>query len=218
MAKLLVVGGNGFIGGEVCKVATERGFDVVGVARSGAPELDEPWVEKVTWVKASALEPNLWRAHLAGVGAVVHAIGILKEKPDKGVTFERINGDTAVIAAEEAEKAGVGTFVFVSASATPPTVDKAYLEHKRRAESEITRRDLRAIILRPSLIYGPRRPISQVVGKALEVAQRIPGVPRQDRPLSVKTVAHAAVSAVEQEAVSGVLDTGAISTLGSARG
>ena len=213
MKKLLVTGGNGFIGGEVCKVALSRGYEVVGVARSGAPDLDEPWVKAVTWVSADLLEPNLWRAHLVGCDAVVHCIGILKEKPDKGVTFERINGDSAIVAAEEAERAGVGAFVFVSASTTPPTVDKAYLEHKRRAEGEITKRNLRAVILRPSLVYGSRRPLSNVVGKAVEFAQKIPGVPKEDRPMSVETLAEAAVNAVERE-VSGILDIDAIEALG----
>lgn len=212
--KLLVTGGNGFIGGEVCKVAVGRGYEVVGVARSGAPKLDEPWVQEVTWVSANILEPNLWRAHLAGCDAVVHSIGILKEKPDKGVTFERINGDTAIVAAQETANAGVGAFVFVSASTTPPTVDNAYLEHKRRAETEIAKQNVRAVILRPSLVYGPRRPLSNVVGKAVEFAQKIPGVPQEDSPMSVETLANAAVSAVEQEEVNGIVDINAIEALG----
>ena len=214
MGKLLVTGGNGFIGGEVCKAAVRRGYEVVGVARSGAPELDELWVDEVTWVKANVLEPNLWRAHLTNCDAVVHSIGILKEHPDKGVTFERINGDTAIVAAEEAEGAGVGAFVFVSASTTPPTVDKAYLEHKRRAEAEITKKNLRPVILRPSLVYGSRRPLSNVVGKAVEFAQKIPGVPQEDRPISVETLGSAAVSAAENKEVSGILDIAAIEALG----
>ncbi len=214
MTKLLVTGGNGFIGGEVCKVALQRGCEVIGVARSGGPDLDEPWVKEVTWVKANVLEPNLWRAHLAGCDAVVHSIGILKEQPDKGVTFERINGDTAIVAVEEAERAGVSAFVFVSASTTPPTVDGAYLEHKRRAEEEIAKRSLRPVILRPSLVYGSRRPLSNVVGKAVEFAQKIPGVSKEDSPMSVETLAKAAVNAALREEVSGILDVGTIEALG----
>ncbi len=214
MAKLLVTGANGFIGSEVCKVALKRGYEVVGVARSGAPDSDDPWIQEVTWVSANVLEPNLWRAHLVGCDAVVHSIGILKEQPDKGVTFERINGDTAIVAAEEAERAGVGAFVFVSASTTPPTVNKAYLEQKRRAEAEIASKRLRFVILRPSLIYGSKRPISQVVSKAVEFAQKIPGVPQEDRPLSVETLARAALSAVAQEEVSGVVNIDAVESLG----
>ena len=212
--KLLVTGGNGFIGAEVCKTAVKQGYEVIGVARSGAPDLDEPWVEEVTWVSANALEPDTWREHLKGCDGVVHAIGILKEQPDKGVTFGRINGDTAIIAAEEAAKAGVGAFVYVSASTTPPTVDKAYLEQKRRAEAEIVKQNLRAVILRPSLIYGPRRPLSNIVGRALEVAQKIPGVPQEDSPMSVETLAEAAVSAVKQSNIEGILDIEAIEALG----
>ena len=212
--KLLVTGGNGFIGGEVCKVAVARGYEVVGVARSGAPDLDEPWVGEVTWVSADIFEPNLWRAHLAGCDAVIHSIGILKEQPDKGVTFERINGDAAIVAAEEAARAGVGAFVFVSASTTPPTVDNAYLEHKRRAETEIAKQDLRAVILRPSLVYGPKRPLSNVVGKAVEFAQKVPGVPQEDSPMSVETLANAAMSAAEQGEVNRILDIDAIEALG----
>jgi len=44
----------------------------------------------------------------------------MDETPASGVTFERLNGDSAIITALEAERAGVETYVFLSAAVAPP--------------------------------------------------------------------------------------------------
>lgn len=211
--KLLVTGANGFIGGEVCKVAVAAGYDVVGVSRSGPPELDEAWPNEVTWVKADVLEAKFWNAHLEGCEAVVHSIGILRERPNEGVTFASLNGDTAIAAAKEAERAGVGAFVFISASATPPGVSEAYLEHKRRAERDLEARSFRPVILRPSLVYGSRRPLSTGLGKTLEAVQKLPFVSDAERPLPVETLAEATLEAIRRPDVRGVLSVAEIERL-----
>ena len=211
MAKLLVVGGNGFIGAEICKVALGRGDEVVSVTRSGAPKEDAPWTEEVTWVAADVFALEGWRAHLEGCDAVIHSLGIRKERPEQGVTFKRLNGDSVIIAAQEAERASVGAFVFISAATTPPTFSPAYLEAKRRAERAILKRAGRTVILRPALVYGAARPLTVLVGKALEVAQRSPGMSRENRPMSTHTLARAAVQATGE--AEGILGVSAIESL-----
>ena len=218
MAKLLVTGGNGFIGAEVCRCAAEAGHAVVGLARRGRPERAEGWMERVEWVAGDVLEPAGWRAHLARCDAVIHCVGIIREDARRGATFERANGDSAITAAEEAERAGVGAFVFLSASSQPPLVGAGYLRAKRRAEARIGELGVRGAILRPGFVFGAGRLPSLPAAALIQAATYLPFVgaeARGSRPLSVETVARAALRAAADESVRGVLDVDAIERLGA---
>ncbi|KAI8998610.1 NAD-P-binding protein [Trametes punicea] len=83
--KILVVGGNGFVGSTVCRTALARGMQVASISSSGrpwqTPKGHTPsWVHKVEWHKGDALKPETYAHLLPGVTAVVHTIGTLFEK------------------------------------------------------------------------------------------------------------------------------------------
>lgn len=215
--RILVTGGNGFIGREVCRRAVEAGHAVVGLARRGRPAGAEGWMDRVDWVAADVLDPAAWRVHLDGCGAVIHCVGVIAENPRRGVTFERANGDSAIVAAEEAGRAGVGAFVFVSASALPPGVGAGYIRAKRRAEEHIHRLAPRAVILRPGFVYGTGRLPSLPLAALIQLATFLPVVgakARGSRPLPVETVARAALRGATDAAIQGVQDVDAIERLG----
>lgn len=82
--KILVVGGNGFVGSAVCRLALARGFQVTSVSSSGRPYTtpkghSPAWTSKVDWQKADALQPETYKHLLPGVTAVVHTLGTLLE-------------------------------------------------------------------------------------------------------------------------------------------
>lgn len=206
---ILVLGGSGFIGSQVCRIAAELGHDVISVSRHGRPSAaSAPWADRVRWVAANILEPEAWREYLPGCNAVVHCVGIVAEDPSVGVTFERINGDSVELAAWEAQEAGVDRFVFISAKGSPPFISSRYLAAKRTGEAALHRYDLREIILRPMLITGPERPLSQAVGGAISLADKLPGLGEKvhnNRPLRVEQVATAAVKAATDLDYQGVV-------------
>src|SRR5690625_5463142 len=80
MAKIFVTGASGFIGTEICRVAVMEGHSVVGLVRTGRPENVDSWADQVTWVQGNALVPDDWRDALEGADAVIHTVGILREK------------------------------------------------------------------------------------------------------------------------------------------
>ncbi len=50
--KVIVIGGSGFIGRELCRLAVALGHEVVSISLEGKPEIDEleePWVVGVEW-------------------------------------------------------------------------------------------------------------------------------------------------------------------------
>jgi len=204
---LAIFGGNGFIGRRVCRRAVADGHDVTSIARSGPPAPDQrgAWAEAVSWLAGDVFAPQEYRDALAGVDAVVHSIGIIDESPREGVTFERVNGDAAIIAALESERAGVDRFVLVSSAAQPPRVREAYLTAKRRAEAAIADLDLSTVVLRPGPVYGPAQPhFSGVVNRLLALIDTVGPVTERlgdGRPLDVETVGEAVYEATVRSSV-----------------
>ncbi|MCJ1390466.1 hypothetical protein MMC18_003325 [Xylographa bjoerkii] len=91
--KIVVAGGNGFLGSRICKSAAARGWDVISLSRSGEPIWSSvtssadapPWSKSVSWQKADLLKPATYQPMLKDADAVVHSMGILLEADYKGV-------------------------------------------------------------------------------------------------------------------------------------
>ncbi|GFZ08252.1 NAD(P)-binding Rossmann-fold superfamily protein [Actinidia rufa] len=68
--KLLVLGGNGFVGSHVCKEALARGLSVASLSRSGRSSINESWANNVIWHQGNLLSDNSWKESLCNVTAV----------------------------------------------------------------------------------------------------------------------------------------------------
>ncbi|KAL5359012.1 hypothetical protein BJX96DRAFT_173971 [Aspergillus floccosus] len=95
--RVVVAGGNGFLGSRICKSAVARGWSVTSLSRSGEPRWDAitsspqrpGWASSVEWAKADMLKPESYKPFLTGATAVVHSMGILLEADYKGVVQGR---------------------------------------------------------------------------------------------------------------------------------
>ncbi|EAT82957.1 hypothetical protein HBI56_069240 [Parastagonospora nodorum] len=95
--KLVVCGGNGFLGSRICRAAAHRGWSVTSISRSGTPHWSSvtsspnppEWSESVSWQKGDVLDPSSYTQHLEGASAVIHTMGILLEADYKGVVSGR---------------------------------------------------------------------------------------------------------------------------------
>lgn len=196
---ILVVGGSGFIGREVCRLAVEGGYEVRSISRRGRPAESDAWIDAVEWIAADVFDPDTWRNHLMGVDVLVHAVGIGRENAATGATFERLNFDAAVVVAREAERAGTGRVVFLSVALKIPFVRDAYLDAKRYAERALAVFDVESVVLRPGPVYGSDSPHApRWVNRFMHVldANATLGTWLGDvRPLSKTTVARATLAA-----------------------
>lgn len=111
--RLLVLGGNGFVGREVCKLAVDRGYEVTSLSRRGEnPEPGDELLDKVRWIKGNAADEATMNSLVGESDAVVHAIGLLfdansgltnlniivsgsKSVPDTTSTYDTITRKTA---------------------------------------------------------------------------------------------------------------------------
>ena len=226
MAKLVVPGGNGFIGTAICRIAVRNGHEVAAFGRTGRPALTparHPWVQDVEWRAADVFAPDTWQDLLDGADAVVHTIATLREHSDRSVTFDRVNAESALRAAEAAVAADVDAIVFLSVRDKPPLVPYAFLSAKRRAERAL-REDhpsLRTVTLRPNLVYGARKTGTPTLAAVLHQAQGMrphPYATAEGRPLPVEFVAAAAVQAAVTPTVEGTLTVPQIDDIGRTSG
>ncbi|KAG6866961.1 hypothetical protein C0991_003877 [Blastosporella zonata] len=84
LRKILVIGGNGFIGSAICKAALAKGIQVTSVSSSGLPYQSAKghapaWVNKVEWQRGDALHPESFSHLFPSVDGVVHTLGTLLE-------------------------------------------------------------------------------------------------------------------------------------------
>ncbi|MEM9664113.1 MAG: NAD-dependent epimerase/dehydratase family protein [Bacteroidota bacterium] len=196
--KLLVTGGTGFIGSQICRLAAESGHTVISIARRGRPNVSDPWTHWVHWRAADVFDTTSWAADLEGCDAVIHCVGVVQEDPKAGVTFERLNGDSLVAVADAAQAHGVPKIVFVSAAHLPPFVSDRYLFAKRRAEAYL--RQLEGVdyaVLRPSLVYGAERPPTVPLARLAEGMAQLPFVGHLVGDVLPLAVTHVAAGALQ---------------------
>ena len=114
-AKIVVLGGNGFVGQRIVNCALRKQASVVGISRSGAPPkyvIPENIDGGITlkWHKADVFDVASWKNELEGADAVVSCIGAFGSNE----FMEKMNGDANIIAVSEALNAGVQRFVYIS--------------------------------------------------------------------------------------------------------
>ncbi|KAH8833658.1 mitochondrial protein [Flagelloscypha sp. PMI_526] len=81
---VVVVGGNGFVGSAVCRIALASNLQVTSISSSGRPYETAKghtpaWVHKVNWQKGDALNPSTFEHLFDDAYAVVHTLGTLFE-------------------------------------------------------------------------------------------------------------------------------------------
>jgi len=78
---------------------------------------------------------------------------------DGQITYELMNRDSALILANTAAAAGVGSFAYISAAAGAPILPKRYITTKREAESTIASKfpRMRSFFVRPGFLYDGSR-------------------------------------------------------------
>ncbi len=168
---LFVTGGSGFPGHALLPALTAAGYTVRALVRPASVER-LPTGAGIQPVVGDLLNPASYVAQLSGCAAVVHAAGLFRFW-GPAATFERINHEGTLTLAQQAVRAGVRRFVYVSTlavigrplrgqvvtEATPPRPQDAYQRSKYAAEEALrrvaTQTGLEVVILRPGGFYGP---------------------------------------------------------------
>ncbi|XP_073103504.1 uncharacterized protein At1g32220, chloroplastic isoform X2 [Elaeis guineensis] len=133
--KLLVLGGNGFVGSHVCREALERGLSVSSLSRSGRSSIRESWADKVVWHQGNLLVPDSLKDVMNGVTAVISCVGGFGSNSH----MYKINGTANINAIRAASEQGVKRFVYISAAdfGVANYLLQGYYKGKKAAEAEL---------------------------------------------------------------------------------
>ncbi|MEX0748228.1 MAG: NAD-dependent epimerase/dehydratase family protein, partial [Rhodothermales bacterium] len=99
-----LTGSTGFVGSYVLRELMARGIPVRCLVRDAGQKLvvESADVEKVV---GDVLDPLSLKGTMAGCDAVIHLVGIIDEKPSKGVTFESVHFEGTRAVVDEARRA-----------------------------------------------------------------------------------------------------------------
>ncbi len=154
MARIFVTGGTGFVGKAIIHALQAHGFVVRCLVRPGS-EQDLRGFEAIERVPGDVLTPGGLAAGIEGCAAVIHLVGIIREHPGRGITFERLHTLATRVMTEATRGAGVRRYLQMSALGTRPNARSTYHRTKWEAEELVRRSGLQWTIFRPSVIYGP---------------------------------------------------------------
>lgn len=150
-----IIGGTGFVGSYVIDALLDAGYAPRVLVRSGS-EYKLAQAERCITVPGDISDPAALGNCLQGADTVIYLIGILREFPAKGITYEETQflGVERTVAA--AQKQGVKQFILMSANGVKAG-GTAYQDTKFRAEQCVQASGLDWTIFRPSVIFGDPR-------------------------------------------------------------
>ncbi|MBF0471993.1 MAG: NAD(P)H-binding protein [Gammaproteobacteria bacterium] len=152
--RVAVVGGTGFVGSYLTEGLLARGDQPVLLVRPGSePRVNSRQCEQVA---GYVDQPQALEQLLEGADAVIHLVGILREMPSRGVTFEKCQYDSPLHLMRAAEKMGVKRFLLMSANGVKAE-GTAYQMTKYRADEALQASALEWTIFRPSVLFGDPR-------------------------------------------------------------
>jgi NADH dehydrogenase len=150
--KIAVIGATGFVGSHVVNELMAADHDVSVLLRPGSEDkLPRSDIWRTT--HGDINDASALAGTLDNCDGVVYSVGLLREFPKKGITFENTQYEGVVNTVEAARQCGVQRFVLISANGVkiPGT---RYQETKLRAERHLQDSGLKATVLRPSVIFG----------------------------------------------------------------
>lgn len=147
------------------------------------------------------------------------------QEKDGQITYELMNRDTAVTLAKESNQEGIPSFAYISAAGGAPVLPARYINTKREAESIISSEfpKMRSVFIRPGMLYDSSRSITMPLAAATGMGAVFNSVTggifggmlgaAGVKPLKADVVAEAVVEALEDQTVSGPVETKEIETL-----
>ncbi len=210
--RVAIIGGTGFVGGYLIESLLDAGHSVSAMVRPGSEDKVRR-ARQLRITRGSLSSRNAIQETCDACGAVIYNVGILREIPRRGITFEetQLLGVERTIAA--AQKTGATRFLLMSANGARAH-GTPYQDTKYRAEERLRNSGFEFTIFAPSVIFGDPRGLKEIATQlyADMVVPLLPAVsfhtgwnPATGKvmmsPVHVEDVAQAFVKALEDDAL-----------------
>jgi NADH dehydrogenase len=206
-----IFGGSGFAGRYIARRMAKEGWRVrVAVRRPNEAIFVKPYgtVGQVEPILANIRDDASVQAACEGADAVINCVGTF----DKGGrnNFEAVQAEGAGRVARMAKAAGVGRLVHISAIGANADAHSAYARSKAAGEAQVTAAFPRAVILRPSIIFGQEDSFFNRFASMASMSPVIPlvGGKTKFQPVYVDDVAKAAAKGALGQASAGIYELG----------
>jgi NADH dehydrogenase len=150
-----LIGGTGFVGSHLVERLIAEGHLPRLLVRPRS-EAKPAWPGACETVTGDVADRGAVADCLAGSDAAIYLIGILRENPPQGVTFDELQFHGVERTIGAARAAGVRRFLLMSANGVRPD-GTPYQRTKFRAEAALKASDLDWTVFRPSVIFGDPR-------------------------------------------------------------
>ncbi|MEM8788228.1 MAG: complex I NDUFA9 subunit family protein [Pseudomonadota bacterium] len=206
-----IFGGSGFVGRYIARRMARAGWRVrVAVRRPNQAIFVRTYgtVGQVEPVLANIRDDASVAAALSGAAAAVNCVGILA--PRGAQSFAAIQDEGAGRVARLAAAAGVARFVHVSAIGADADSASVYAQTKAAGEAAVRAHQPDAVILRPSIVFGPEDEFFNRFAAMTRISPVVPviGPDTKFQPVYVDDVAAAAEKALTERVAAGVYELG----------
>ncbi|HJV64835.1 MAG TPA: complex I NDUFA9 subunit family protein [Geomonas sp.] len=196
--RVFVAGGTGFVGGHLRRALLDKGHTIrLLVHKKGIGT--ESGVEEI---EGDATQLATFNDAVKGCEATINLIGIIREFPARGVTFEKLHIEATRNVLAAAKACGITRHLQMSALGTKAASRAKYFQTKFVAEEEVRNSGLDYTIFRPSIIFGPK---DDFINKLAGYLRTFPAMPvigdgdYQMQPISGDDVARCFAEALERQ-------------------
>jgi NADH dehydrogenase len=169
-----VFGGSGFLGRHVVRALANRGYRIrVAVRRPGLAGYLQPMgrVGQIHAVQANLRYPDSVAAALRDADIAVNLVGLLFEGGRQ--RFDALMAEGAGTVAQTADAVGA-SMIHVSAIGADPDAPSHYARTKAEGEQRVHAAQSSAIIVRPSVVFGPEDDFFNRFGAMSRLAPALP--------------------------------------------
>lgn len=150
-----IIGGTGFVGSYLVDELVARGHRPRLLVRAGS-EHKVRAREQCDVITGELSDTGALAECAAGADALVYLVGILREFPARGITFEAMQYQGFVDSLAAARDAGIDRVVLMSANGVEHAA-VPYQQTKRRAEERLAESGANWTVFRPSVVFGDPR-------------------------------------------------------------
>lgn len=207
LGRVVVFGGSGFIGRHILQRLARAGARILVPSRHPGQVASLRTAGEVGQIVPIAIDIDSdasVAAAVAGADIVINLIGILAPGPGQG--FDAVQHQAAARIARAARAVGVRTLVQMSAIGADAASDSAYARSKGAGEAAVRAAFPDAVILRPSIVFGPGDGFFQRFGRMAKLLPFLPligGGHTRFQPVYAGDVADAVMVALTDPACQG---------------